>query len=128
MKLIYFRGHVPNFGDELNPYLWDRLLPPGLLDEDESELFLGIGSILFDTYPAGPRKYVMGSGYAGYTGLPPVHDGSWDVVFVRGPRTAAKGLALTTWWRTSQSKRCRSAERACLTDAVSSSLRERRSM
>jgi hypothetical protein len=89
MKLVYFRGHVPNFGDELNPYMWDRLLPPGLLDEDDSELFLGIGSILFDTYPAGPRKYVMGSGYAGYTGLPPVRDGSWDVVFVRGPRTAA---------------------------------------
>jgi len=90
MKLVFFRGHVPNFGDELNPYMWPQLLPPGFLDEDGSELFLGIGSILFDTYPAAPRKYVMGSGYAGYTGLPPVNDGTWDIAFVRGPRTAAQ--------------------------------------
>ena len=89
MKLTYFKGHVPNFGDELNPYLWPRLIPQDLLDEDENELFVGIGSLLLDHMPRQPRKYVVGSGYAGYTRPPDLHDGSWDVIFVRGPRTAA---------------------------------------
>lgn len=88
MKLIYFKGKVPNFGDELNTYIWPKILPHNFLDEDESELFIGIGSILFDDYPKKARKYVMGSGYAGYTPPPNVHDGTWDVSFVRGPRTA----------------------------------------
>ena len=67
------------------------------MDDDESELFLGIGSIIWDTYPAKARKYVVGCGYAGYTGAPDVHDGTWEVVFVRGPRTAARlGLPAET--------------------------------
>jgi hypothetical protein len=88
MKLVFFRGKVPNFGDELNLYVWPALLPAGFLDEDEDELFVGIGSIIGDHLPAHARKYVMGSGYAGYMGLPDVHDGSWDIRFVRGPNTA----------------------------------------
>ena len=88
MKLVFFRGKVPNFGDELNLHVWPALLPQGFLDEDESELFVGIGSIIGDHLPATSRKFVMGSGYAGYMGLPDVHDGTWDIRFVRGPDTA----------------------------------------
>lgn len=88
MKLVFFRGKVPNFGDELNLMVWPALLPRGFLDEDESELFVGIGSIIGDHLPSTSRKFVMGSGYAGYMGLPDVHDGSWDIRFVRGPDTA----------------------------------------
>jgi len=88
MKLVFFRGKVPNFGDELNLHVWPALLPKGFLDDDESELFVGIGSIIGDHLPAASRKYVMGSGYAGYMGLPDVHDGTWDIRFVRGPNTA----------------------------------------
>lgn len=88
MKLVFFRGHVPNFGDELNLHVWPAILPKNFLDEDDSELFVGIGSIIGDHLPAKSRKYVMGSGYAGYMGLPDVHDGTWDIRFVRGPNTA----------------------------------------
>jgi len=88
MKLVFFRGKVPNFGDELNLHVWPALLPKDFLDDDESELFVGIGSIIGDHLPAASRKYVMGSGYAGYMGLPDVHDGTWDIRFVRGPNTA----------------------------------------
>src|SRR5205085_3953984 len=94
MKLVYFRGDNPNFGDELSPLLWNALLPPGFLDENADQLLLGVGSILWDHLPAAPLKHVLGSGYGGYSGAPNVHDGRWNVVFVRGPQTAAKlGLA-----------------------------------
>lgn len=94
MKLTYYRDHLPNFrpnfGDELNPYIWPRILPPDFLDEDESELFLGIGSILYTGWPASSKKNIMGSGYGGYgKGKPDLGDGTWNPVFVRGPRTAA---------------------------------------
>lgn len=94
MKLKYFKGHQPNFGDELNEYMWPKILPPGFLDNDYSELFVGIGSILEGgKYPDTAKKHVFGSGYAGY-GRPPVLDENWNIVFVRGPRTAARlGLA-----------------------------------
>ncbi|WP_392342395.1 polysaccharide pyruvyl transferase family protein [uncultured Shewanella sp.] len=88
MKLTFFESNPPNFGDELNKYLWSNLIEPDFFDEDESTLFLGVGSILWDHYPKEASKIVMGSGYGGYTPIPNVHDGSWDITFVRGPRTA----------------------------------------
>lgn len=90
MKLTYFKGHAPNFGDELNTFMWEKLLPHGFLDDNEDELFIGIGSIISDIYPQEAKKYVLGSGFAGYTIPPNLHDGSWDVVFVRGPLTAER--------------------------------------
>jgi succinoglycan biosynthesis protein ExoV len=90
MKLTYFRGPVPNFGDELNTYVWPAMLPSHFLDDDDTELFVGIGSIIGTQLPATARKIVMGSGYAGYMGEPDLGDGSWDVRFVRGPLTAER--------------------------------------
>lgn len=86
MKLTYYRGPRPNFGDDLNAWLWPQLLR-NYFDDDERELFIGIGSILTDDYPANAKKIVVGSGYGGYS-EPPKLDGSWDVRFVRGPHTA----------------------------------------
>ena len=88
MKLTFYKGDTPNFGDDLNNIMWDALVAPGFFDDNEDELFLGIGSILWDSLPKTPKKIVMGSGYGGYTDKPNLQDGSWDVAFVRGPRTA----------------------------------------
>jgi succinoglycan biosynthesis protein ExoV len=88
LKLTYFKSDIPNFGDELNEVMWDALIAPGFFNDDESTLFIGIGSILWDFFPKEPKKLVMGSGYGGYTAKPDLHDGSWEVAFVRGPRTA----------------------------------------
>ncbi|NND43350.1 MAG: pyruvyl transferase [Boseongicola sp.] len=94
MKLTYFRHDPPNFGDEINTRIWPHLLPPGFLDDDESELFLGAGSILWGHLPKAPMKIVAGSGYGGYSGPPDMHDGSFRVIWVRGPLTATRlGLA-----------------------------------
>lgn len=86
MKLYCCKTAKPNFGDELNLWMWSRLLPD-FFDDDERELFLGIGSILFDYFPAASTKIVFGAGYGGYT-APPHIDASWNFHFVRGKRTA----------------------------------------
>lgn len=85
MRLLYCAG-LANFGDCLNPYLWDRLLP-GMLDEDPRVLLLGIGTVLSDRLPRRPLKLVLGSG-VGY-GRPPRLDPNWHLLCVRGPLTAA---------------------------------------
>lgn len=85
MKLVYFRG--PNFGDTLNEFLLPKIFP-NFFDNDESIIFLGIGSILYDSHPSEPIKIVFGTGYGKYS-PPPVIDDRWKIYGVRGPRTAA---------------------------------------
>lgn len=86
MKLYYYRGDRPNFGDDLNAWMWPRVLP-GVWDDNEDVIFLGIGSILFDFFPKEAKKIVFGPGYGGYTPLP-VIDENWKFYFVRGKQTA----------------------------------------
>ena len=89
MKMYFFRSsRVPNFGDELNDWMWPRVLPD-FFDDDDSELFLGIGSTIFDHHPPRARKIVFGAGYGGYTAAP-VIDETWDFRFVRGRLTAER--------------------------------------
>lgn len=99
MKLFYYKGKISNFGDDINPWLWNRLIPEVISDESDGHLLLGIGSILYDRFPQDQIKVVLGSGYGGYTGKP-VIDHRWNFYFVRGPRTAAalgldRSLAIT---------------------------------
>jgi hypothetical protein len=86
MKLYFYRGKHPNFGDELNNWLLPRVLPK-FFDDDDSSLFLGIGSVIYDHCPRESIKIVFGSGYDGHSALPRFDD-TWKFYCVRGPRTA----------------------------------------
>jgi len=88
MKLFYYRdpGGIKNFGDDLNPWLWQRLLP-GVFDADASTLFVGIGTILNDAMPKATRTVVFGSGVGYGKGIPRVDD-TWKIYCLRGPLTA----------------------------------------
>ncbi len=87
MKLYYF-DRSPNFGDSLNDWLWQRLLPDRWDPSDET-LFSGIGTIINTEMPAAARWIVFSSG-VGYGGPPPNFGGSnWNIVSVRGPLSAS---------------------------------------
>lgn len=88
MKLYYWKGHVSNFGDELNVWLWPRLLP-GVLDNDPRAIFVGIGSLLNRQLPVAPLKVIFGAG-TGYGAPPTLDKRSWKIYCVRGPLTAKK--------------------------------------
>ena len=90
MKLYYYRDLRGNFGDDLNPWLWEKLYPEVLTGSDD-ELFVGIGTLLNHRLPKGVPKHIFGSGH-GYGAQPDLSDG---FIFhaVRGPLTArALGL------------------------------------
>lgn len=90
MKLYYYCCETGNFGDDLNPWLWSRLIPE-LLNDDERTIFVGIGTLLNHRVPYQPAKVVFGSG-AGYGNRPEI-DERWHFCCVRGPLTAqALGL------------------------------------
>jgi len=86
MRLHYDQDPHGNFGDDLNPWLWSRLIPE-LIDDDGRTLFIGIGTVLRRDIPAGAGKVVFGAG-VGYCKRP-VLDERWRVYCVRGPETAA---------------------------------------
>jgi succinoglycan biosynthesis protein ExoV len=86
MKLYHYRTTARNFGDDLNQWLWPKLIPE-LLDPTDGYLFVGIGTILNQRIPELPQKVVFGAG-VGY-GPVPILDDSWTVYCVRGPLTAA---------------------------------------
>ncbi len=98
MHLYVWRGTTRNFGDELNGLLWPHLLPgrldDDLLDNGGADLLLGIGSVLDARHRADRRKIVAGAGFGGYE-APAALDGSWEIYWVRGPRTARQ-LGLPT--------------------------------
>jgi succinoglycan biosynthesis protein ExoV len=93
MKLYYHHNYLNNFGDELNPWIWPRLLPE-IFDNDDSSIFIGIGTLLNDKVPKLPKKFVMGSGVGYGSGLPAI-DRNWNFYFVRGP-LSSKALGIPT--------------------------------
>jgi succinoglycan biosynthesis protein ExoV len=85
VKLEYCHVRGGNFGDDLNPWLWPRLIPD-LLDDDGRVGFYGIGTLLHRGLPAGQIKVIFGAG-AGYRRTPRI-DGTWRIYCLRGPLTA----------------------------------------
>ena len=100
MKICYYHDTEGNFGDDLNAWMWPKLLP-NLFNgtckhgqeyyaenNEEDALFYGIGTILDERIPVKPKKFIAGVG-TGYF-PPPTIDDSYNVYFVRGPKTAQK--------------------------------------
>lgn len=89
MKLWYHKGK--NFGDALNPYIFSKLIPR-CLDDDDSTIFIGIGSILGFSQPKNSKKIVFSSGFGGNDkqtyGSVPKLDETYEILCVRGPLTA----------------------------------------
>lgn len=90
MKPYYWESQHGNFGDDLNLWLWDFLLP-GFRTVHPDVLLVGVGTVLNKALlPEAGRKLVIGSGF-GYGVLPDMRDESlWDIRSVRGPLTAKK--------------------------------------
>ena len=84
--LYYCQAYDGNFGDFLNPWLWSRMAPE-VCDEQDSTLFVGIGTILTHRIPRDPFKVVFGAGCWEDQPLPRVDD-RWKICCVRGPLTA----------------------------------------
>lgn len=85
--IFYSRARFLNFGDDLNIWLWPRVVPKFFAQRTDY-LLIGTGTILGDRIPSASRRYVMGSG-AGYGAVPrDLSNGSWRFMFVRGPLTA----------------------------------------
>lgn len=98
MKVVYYQDPQGNFGDELNRWLWPRILGSAVSgfghhgketwsqNNEEDLLFYGIGTILDDRIPPDPEKIVFGSGF-GYGNKPQRLQG-YTIFFVRGRSTA----------------------------------------
>ena len=90
MKPYYWESQHGNFGDDLNLWLWDFLLP-GFREVHRDVLLVGVGTVLNSALlPKEGRKLVLGSGF-GYGSPPDMRDRDlWDIRCVRGPLTAEK--------------------------------------
>ena len=90
MDLIYYKDPHGNFGDDLNEWIWDQLLP-GWQGWDSATSLLGVGTLLNKKRldPLRDRNLlIVGSG-VGYGSVPALPlPTCWDVRSVRGPQSA----------------------------------------
>jgi hypothetical protein len=91
MEVFYFKDPKYNFGDDLNAYIWNEVLPKKILESPDLVL-VGIGSILtserLERFVGGSKKVaVLGTGVS--YGVPPSDMSGWCVAAVRGPLSAA---------------------------------------
>jgi succinoglycan biosynthesis protein ExoV len=87
MRLHYFKDPAGNFGDDLNEWIWDDLLP-GWREVWPEVSLVGVGTLINVTLPPGP-KLIIGSG-VGYGPLPSAEAVAESrILAVRGPKSAA---------------------------------------
>ena len=98
MKIYYYKTEPGNFGDDLNPWMWPKLLPKVFsgsvlytppkrpIVNCSDTIFLGMGTILNERIPKNPVKVVFGTGAGG--NKPPKIDTKWHIYCVRGPISA----------------------------------------
>lgn len=93
MDLFFYEFAAGNFGDDLNMWLWDEVLP-GWREALPGHLLVGVGTLINDRLPRDVPKIVLGSG-VGYGGrIDEALKAECRFVAVRGPRSAARlGLA-----------------------------------
>jgi succinoglycan biosynthesis protein ExoV len=99
MKLFYHRTESGNFGDDLNRWLWPRIIPD-MEAVTAADVLVGIGTILDERLAKlSGRLLILGAGHRP-TPERVVVEPNWTIGFVRGPLTAEQlglddGLALT---------------------------------
>lgn len=94
MKIFYYQrpDQLTNFGDILNLWLWERLLP-GIFDEDETITFVGIGTLLNNLLPLRipkAKKVIVFSSGAGYEKKLNSIPSHWHIYCLRGFLSAKK--------------------------------------
>ena len=88
MQLFHWHAPRGNFGDDMNEWFWDDVLP-GWRDWAAPGHLIGVGSLLTTGLALPPGLKIVAGAGAGYGKPPPMAPGEWDFRFVRGPRTAA---------------------------------------
>lgn len=93
MIIEYCRSKTYNFGDDLNPWLWPKLLGDELFAKQDGVYFVGIGTVLthkrLHVQLADAKEIVIFSSGAWDDNVPAVFD-KCNVYGVRGPRTAKR--------------------------------------
>jgi succinoglycan biosynthesis protein ExoV len=86
MKLYYYSAPKGNVGDDLNPWLWPKVLGDDVLSNNDDHLLIGIGTLLNHKIPMARDYTVLTSG-VGYGDLPDLKTGNWHFVAIRGSLT-----------------------------------------
>ena len=82
MKLFYYQAPKGNIGDDLNKWIWPKLLG-NCLDDDPSHLIIGIGTLLNSKLPKAEKYTVLTSG-VGYHEKMVFDPKAFNVVALRG--------------------------------------------
>lgn len=88
MDLYYCNTRDGNFGDDMNAWFWDALIPDRAA-LDPGVTLIGIGTIISRKHLAGKSRVVIAGSGVGYGVADPLNRQGVDVAWVRGPRTAS---------------------------------------